>query len=402
LSGAWRRSALSADNKVSSLSSPVAGQVVVSPVQSKGDRDDFIKLPWRLYSQNRYWVPPLLRIQHELLSPKTNPFFQHADVQLFIARRNGEPVGRISAQVDHEHNRYHNERTGFFGFFESVEDPEVAGLLTSAAESWLRERRMDRVRGPMNFSSNGEIGFLLSGFDMPPMVLMPYTHEYYLRLMEGCGFSKAKDLYAYRWDRQPVAEGPPARMVRELRKRPEVKIRRANMRDFREEVRTILRLYNDSFAQNWGFVPATEAEADQMASDLKPLVDPAIVPFVEIDGKPAGVALAIPNLNEAIYDLNGRLFPFGFIKLLWRLKVRRVRTGRLVILGIAKEFRTREYAGLAYLLCDEIYHRGIERGYDWAEFSWTLEDNHLINNLIEKVDAVRYKTYRLYEKELMP
>jgi len=189
-------------------------------------------------------------------------------------------------------------------------------------------------------------------------------------------------------------------MVRELRKRPEVQIRSANMKDFREEVRTILRLYNDSFAQNWGFVPATEAEADQMSNDLKFIVDPHVVPFVEIDGKPAGVALAIPNLNEAIRDLNGRLFPFGFIKLLWRLKVRRVRTGRLVILGIAKEFRTREYAGLAYLLCDEIYHAGIARGYDWAEFSWTLEDNHLINNLIEKVDAVRYKTYRLYEKDL--
>ena len=353
-----------------------------------------------MYAGNQYWVPPLFRLQHELLSPETNPFFQHADVQMFLARRGSEAVGRVTAQIDHEHNRYHNERTGFFGFFESDDDPDVARALTTAAEDWLRERGMDRVRGPMNFSANGEIGFLLSGFDMPPMVLMPYTHEYYLRLMEGCGFEKVKDLYAYRWDRQPVAEGPPARMVAALRKRPEVTIRQANMKHFREEVRTLLRLYNDSFAQNWGFVPATEAEADQMATDLKLLVDPHIVPFVEINGKPAGVALAIPNLNEAIRDLNGRLFPFGFIKLLWRLKVRRVRTGRVVILGIAKEFRTRQYAGLAYLLCDEIYHVGIERGYDWAEFSWTLEDNHLINNLIEKAGTVRYKAYRLYEKAL--
>ena len=321
-------------------------------------------------------------------------------MQLFIARRGDEVVGRVSAQIDQEHNRYHDEHTGFFGFFESIDDPTVALALTDAAESWLAARGMDRIRGPMNFSANGEVGLLLEGFDMPPMVLMPYTHEYYLRLMEASGYEKVKDLYAYRWDKQPVAEGPPARMVAELRKRPEVTVRRANIKRFDEEVRTILRLYNDSFSQNWGFVPATEAEAKQMANDLRLIVDPEIVPFVEVNGVPAGVALAIPNLNEAIRDLNGRLFPFGFIKLLWRLKVRRVRTGRLVILGIAKEFRTRAYAGLAYLLCDEIYHGGTARGYDWAEFSWTLEDNHLINNLIEKVDAVRYKKYRLYEKSL--
>jgi hypothetical protein len=311
-------------------------------------------------------------------------------------------VGRISAHVDHEHNAHHNEHTGFFGFFECIDDQAVARSLMDTAGAWLQERGMNQARGPMNFSINGEIGFLHSGFDMPPMVLMPYTHEYYLRLVEGSGYEKVKDLWAYRWDRQPVAEGPPARMVAELRKRPEISVRRADIKRFREEVGTILRLYNDSFAQNWGFVPATEAEADQMANDLKLIVDPEIVPFVEINGVPAGVALAIPNLNEAIRDLNGRLFPLGFIKLLWRLKVRRVRTGRLIILGIAREFRNRKYAGLAYLLCDEIYHAAIARGYEWAEFGWTLEDNHLINNLIEKVGTKHYKSYRLYQKALTP
>jgi hypothetical protein len=209
-----------------------------------------------------------------------------------------------------------------------------------------------------------------------------------------------KDLYAWRWQAQPVPAGSPARMATELRSRPEVTVRRAEMSRFGEEVRTILQLYNDSFAQNWGFVPATDGEAEAMARDLKLIVDPDIVPVVEVNGQPAGVALAIPNLNEAIRDLNGRLFPFGFAKLLWRLKVRRVRSGRLLILGIKKEFRTRQYAGLAYLLCDEIYRAATERGYEWAEFSWTLEDNNLINNLIEKVGAKHYKTYRLYEKAL--
>jgi len=258
---------------------------------------------------------------------------------------------------------------------------------------------MERARGPLNFSVNGEVGFLVEGFDSPPQILMPYTQPYYLDLVEHQGYVKAQDLYAWRWDAQPVPEGP-ARMVRELRSRPEVSVRRAKLSRFDEEVRTILDLYNEAWSENWGFVPATAAEAKQMASDLKLIVDTNIVPFVEIDGKPAGVALAVPNLNEAIHDLNGKLFPFGFLKLLWRLKVRRVKSGRLMLLGVKKEYRTRRYAGLAYLLCDEIYHGAKESGYKWAEFSWTLEDNPLINSLITKVGCERYKTYRIYEKAL--
>ena len=344
-------------------------------------------------------MPPLLRLQRELFSPKHNPFFQHADVQLFVARRGGQVVGRISAQIDREHNRYHNERTGFFGFLECIQDGTIAAALLTAAEEWLRARNMDRVRGPFNFSINGELGLLVEGFDSPPQILMPYTQPYYLDLVEGRGYAKAQDLLAWRWQSQPVPEGP-ARMVRELRSRPEVRVRTANMKRFDEEVRTILDLYNEAWSENWGFVPATEAEARQMSSDLKFLADPHIVPFVEIDGRPAGVALAVPNLNEVIHDLDGKLLPFGFIKILWRLKVRRPKTGRLLLLGIRKEYRTRRYAGLAYLLCDELYQQARKRGYEWAEFSWTLEDNHLINSLITKIGSTHYKTYRIYEKAL--
>jgi len=374
--------------------------VTVTPVGGRADLDAFIRLPWRIYRGNPNWVPPLLRLQGELFDPKRNAFYQHADVQLFLARRGGEVVGRLSAHIDHEHNRYHNERTGFFGFFECENDPDAASALLAAAESWLRERGMDRVRGPLSFSVNSEVGLLVDGFDSPPMILMPYSQPYYLELLEGCGYEKAKDLYAWRWASQPVPLGLPARMVKELRERPEVTVRRAEMRRFNEEVRTILGLYNDAWSENWGYVPATAAEAEQMARDLRLIVDPAIVPVVEIDGKPAGVAMAVPNVNEAIRDLNGRLFPFGFIKLLWRLKVRRVKTGRLLLLGVKKEFRTRQYAGLGYLLCDEIYRGATERGYKWAELSWTLEDNGLINSLVTKVGAEHYKTYRIYEKAL--
>lgn len=339
-------------------------------------------------------------LQRQLFSPKHNAFFQHADVQLFLARRGERVVGRISAHIDHEHNRYHHERTGFFGFFESEEDPEVAEALLSTAEGWLRERGMDVVRGPMNFSTNGEVGFLLEGFDSPPAIMMPYTHRYYLELVERCGYTKAKDLYAWYWRMQPVPAGAPARMVEELQGRPEVRVRWAEKRRFRQEVRTILDLYNDAWSRNWGFVPATEAEAEQMARELKLIVDPYLVPFVEIDGVPAGVALAVPNLNEAIHDLNGRLFPLGWLKLLWRLKVRRLKSGRLMLLGVKKEYRTRRYAGLAYLLCDAIYRGAIAHGYEWGEFSWTLEDNGLINSLITKIGARLYKKYRIYEKRL--
>ena len=397
----WSASELSAVNKVSSPSpaeAPTAA-VSVTPVSGKRDLELFIRLPRRLYQDNPNWVPPLLHFQREMFSPRHNPFFEHAEVQLFLARRDGRVAGRISAQIDHEHNRYHNEKTGFFGFFECIDDSEVASALLATAEEWLRARGMDRIRGPLNFSINGELGFLVQGHDSPPQILMPYTHPYYLDQLESSSYAKVQDLFAWRWESQPVPEGP-ARMVRGLRSRPEVKVRIADMKRFDKEVRTILDLYNEAWSENWGFVPATEAEARQMSRDLKLIADPHIVPFVEIDGEPAGVALAVPNLNEAIHDLDGKLFPFGFLKLLWRMKIKRPRTGRLLLLGIKKEYRSRRYAGLAYLLCDEIYHQARKRGYEWAEFSWTLEDNKLINSLITKIGCTHYKTYRIYEKPL--
>lgn len=385
---------------MSSLSSPPAASTAVTPVLSKGDLRAFIHLPWRLYKGNPHWVAPLYMFENERFDPKRNAFYYHSEVQLFTARRQGRVAGRISAHVDHEHNRYWNERTGFFGFFECEDDPQVARALLRAAEDWLRERGMERIRGPLSFSTNGEPGLLLEGFDQPQMPLMPYTLPYYPALIESAGYAKVKDLFAWRWESQPVPEGPGKRMVEELRARPDVKVRRARIKDFRREYETILRLYNDAWSQNWGFVPATEAEADEIARSLRLIVDPAIVPIVEVNGQPAAMALAVPNYNWAQQPLKGSLFPFGWLRLLWRLKVRRPGSGRLLLLGVGKEFRQRQYAGLAYLLCDEIYHGARERGYKWAEFGWTLEDNGLINSLIRKIGAVHYKTYRIFEKPL--
>jgi hypothetical protein len=384
---------------VSSLSVR-ARTVDVSPVATKEDLDAFIRFPWRIYAGDPKWVPPLLFTEKQRFSAKHNAFYRHADVALFLARRGSRVVGRISAQVDREHNRFHDERTGFFGFFECEDDAETAAALLTAAEDWLRERGMASVRGPLNFSINGEIGFLVEGHGRSPLPLMTYTPEYYLALVESAGYVKAKEVHAWRWQSQPVPEGPPRKMVDELRARPDVSARRARMSDFNAEVRRLLDMYNDAWSENWGFVPATDAEAEQMAADLRLIVDTAIIPVVEIGGVPAGMALAIPNYNWALKPLNGRLLPFGWLRFLWRLKIRRPKSGRLLLLGIKKEFRTRQYAGLAYLLCDEIYRGAVERGYRWAEFGWTLEDNGLVNSLIKKVGARRYKTYRIYEKAL--
>ncbi len=373
--------------------------VTVTPVSGRRDLDAFVRLPFRLYREDPNWVPPLLYLERKRFNAKTNPFLQHADAQLFLAHRNGRVVGRISAQVDHEHNRFHEERTGFFGFFESEDEAETARALFEAAEDWLRQHGMETARGPLSFSINQEVGLLIEGFDTPPMIMMPYSRPYYGRLIEGAGFQKAKDLYAWRYDTETV---PPKarRAVEELRQRPDINIRKGDISRFDEEIATILETFNSTWSGNWGFVPVTPAEAHHLAADLRQIVDTNLVVIVEVDGETAGVVLAAPNINEAIRDLNGHLFPFGWAKLLWRLKVRGLKTGRLMILGVKEKYRTRNYLALAYLLCDEVYRAARDGGYCWAEFSWTLEDNKAVNTMIHNVGCRKYKTYRLYEKPL--
>jgi hypothetical protein len=372
--------------------------VTVDPVRTAADLDAFIRLPWRLYAGNPCWTPPLLRLQREALSPRHNPFYAHADVQLFLAREGARVVGRISAQVDHEHNRVHRERTGFFGFFECENSEAQAGALLATAEHWLRQRGMREIRGPASFSLNSECGLLVQGFDSPPVVLMPYNPPFYATLLERQGYAKLKDLYAWRydWDEMPDRA---KRVVESLRRLPEVRVRPIDMSRLPAEMAAILDVVNSAWSENWGFVPLTEQEARKFVDDFRLIADPDIVPVVEIDGRPAAVAVCLPNLNEAIHDLNGRLLPFGWLRLLWRLKVRGVSSLRLLLLGVRKEYRVRRYAGLPYLLCDEIHRRGTRR-YRWAEFSWTLEDNGLINAMIRNVCSDHYKTYRIYGKEL--
>ena len=372
--------------------------VNVSLVAGSSDREAFLKLPWHLYAGDPNWVPPLLHFQRAQLSPKHNPFFEHAEVALFLAWKDGHPVGRISAQIDQEHNKFHDERTGFFGFFECEAEPDIAAALFRAAEEWLIERGMEKARGPMSFSINDEVGLLIDGFDVPPMFMMPYNPPYYPKLLEQVAYKKVKDLFSWRWDWH---ETPRTHQVgAKMRTLPEVTVRTLNMKRFDEDIRHIMDIFNEAWSDNWGFVPATEAEAKKLAADLRLLIDPKIVIFAEVSGVPAAVTMGIPNLNEAIHDLNGHLFPLGALKLLWRLKVRGLKTARLAIMGIRKEYRTRKYAGLMYLLGDEIHRRARRQNVEWGELGWTLEDNYLAHSYLRKVGSQHYKTYRIYEKML--
>lgn len=374
--------------------------VQIEPVSSRRDLLNFIKFPWRIYQNDPAWVPPLIQERKDFLNPKKNPFFEHADVQLFVACRNGTPVGRISCQIDRLFNEVHKEQTGFFGFFESENDPEVAETLIRRCEEWLKERGMTRIRGPFSFSSMDECGFLVDGFENAPFILTAHSTPYYPSLAEKAGLRKAKDLYCWKYDgRDPIPEMPLA-IAEEARKHPGLVIREVDPGNLERDVRIMLDLFNSAWSQNWGFVPMTEAEVKKAVQDFKLILEPTMVLIAEVDGKPAAFSLSLPNLNQAIRDLDGKLFPFGFFKLLYRIKRKKITGFRHIALGVKKEFRGSALGGLSVLLYVEMHRRGKELGLKECELSWTLEDNEKINAGIEFMGGQHYKTYRIYEKEL--
>jgi len=371
----------------------------VMAVRSKDEREQFLRLPWKLYDGRPSWVPNLLMLQREVIDPKKNPFFEHGEAQLLLALRDGEPVGRISTSIDHDHNRYHGEQTGFFGFFESVEDHEVAAALLGSAESWLRERGMTHSRGPFSFSLNEEAGLQVDGFQQQAMIAMPQALPYYGALVEDAGYAKAMDLLAYRWD----IRQPPERMreaIEKTRSAEGLAVRPVRMRRLKQEVDVLLDIYNDTWHQNWGYVPVTRREAAKLVSDLRLIADKRIVLIAELNGEPAGMVVGLPNLYEAIHDFNGFIDPLKALKLLWRLKARGTRTGRVFLFGVKKKFRTRELVGLPFLLLDELYKASKKARYVWCEQSWVLENNARLNAIMPYWGAYVYKRYRVYEKAL--
>ena len=358
--------------------------------------DQFIRFPWKVYKGYPNWVPPLLSDSKFILSGK-NPFFEHAEAAYFLARKNGKVIGRIAAIIDHSHIAIHSEQAGFFGFFECLPDPAIAEKLLDAASSWLKARDMEIMRGPMNPSTNDECGFLLEGFDSPPMIMMTYSPEYYLDYMERCGLTKAKDLYAYISVIDDVSTG--GRLERlgaaVKEKIPGLVVRPANMKAFRRDLEEVKDVYNSAWVRNWGFVPMTDAETESMAGRLKPLIVPELLIIAEVNGKPAGFFLAVPDYNQVFCRMNGRLGPLGLMKFLWHS--RRISDIRVLTMGVKEEYRKKGIEGLLFF---ESFKAAKRKGYRRAEMSWVLEDNTLMKKGCEFMGGKLYKKYRIYEKRI--
>ncbi|MGD9078073.1 MAG: N-acetyltransferase [Desulfobacterales bacterium] len=371
----------------------------VNPVNNRHQQRLFIRLPWSIYSDDPAWVPPLLIERKEHLSSR-NPYFEHARYQSWIAYRDGRPVGRISAQIDQLHLDRHQEKEGFFGMIEAENNAETFAELFQTAEAWLRDHGMRHVLGPYNLSINQEPGLLVDGFETPPFMMMGHARPYYATRIEENGYRKIKDLYAYFIDSNFEASAAMQRIVKRAKKR--VKIRSLRKSNFDEDIKIIEDIFNDAWSENWGFLPYTEAEFNQLAKDFKLVLDFELVKIAEVDQKPAAFMVVVPNINEAIRDLNGRLFPIGWLKLLWRLKVKFPQTVRMPFLGVRKQYHDSLLgAALPFLMIQAAWAYVIKLGVKKAELSWILEDNKGISDIIESLSGAVYKTYRIYKKDLI-
>ncbi len=358
---------------------------------------DFINVPNYLYQDDENYVQQLTMERKEHLNPKKNPFFDHADCQLFVAYNpEGKPVGRISAQVDHQEEDSKN--TGHFGCLEAADETTLRALLIEA-EEWLRGQGIKKVTGPYSLSINDEVGLLVEGFDSSARLLMNYAKPWYAKSLEKDGYKKVQDLFAYNLE---VANPFPAnakRMAKYAMRNPKVQERAIDVKNLDQELKLVMDIFNDAWSNNWGFTPMTAEEISYMAKNLKPLIDPDLARIISVDGKSAGMIIALPDVNEAIKDLKGSLFPFGWLKLLWRLKVRGTKGGRVVLMGIRKEHQGTTLGGaLAAALVVHIHEIGQKKSFEQVELSWILEDNKPMSKIIEFVGGTLNKKYRIYEK----
>ena len=375
--------------------------VRLEPVVGRKRLGAFIALTRHVYAGDPTWVQPLTLERLDHLNHAKNPFLRAIEARYWIAYRGEAAVGRISAQVNRRHLERHRDATGHFGFLDAIDDPEVFALLLGTAEAWLKEQGLERIAGPFSLSINDESGLLIEGFDTPPSMMMPHARPYYRGRVEALGYAKAKDLIAYDIDVTAPWPEPTRRLIARVEKNPAIRIRPLDMGRYQEEIRGIVAIFNDAWADNWGFVPFGEDEATYLAKSIRPLVTADSFAIGELDGEPVGMTVTLPNLNEAIAGLDGRLLPFGWLQLLWRLKVRGVRSGRMPLMGIAKRLQgTPKGAALALGMIERIRRHYMKLGYRHGELSWVLEDNRQVQAVIEATGAVPYKRYRVYEKTL--
>lgn len=368
----------------------------VSIVTEESEKKAFLQFPYDHYTHDTYWVPPLRMEQKKLLDLKKNPFYNNAEIALFNAEHNGEPAGRIAAIIDHRYNDYHETKTGFFGFFECIDRQATADLLFRIAEDWLRERGMEDVLGPSNPGMMDEIGILVDGFDKYPSILMPYHKPYYDKLIRQAGYDKAMDLYAYLVTQDSVDRNRANRAMEIVKKRlPGIRIRPIDKKNIRNEVKIIREIFNSAWKHNWGFIPLSTEEFDSFASDLKMIVDPDFAHIAEIDGQPVGFSIALPDYNQILKDMDGKLFPFGIFKILWKHdKINKIRTA---LMGVVPEYQGR---GIDVLLHRESIQNGLERDFYSSEVGWILESNIHMIRVAEKIGGELDKTYRMYSKKL--
>ena len=374
--------------------------VEILPVVGSAMLERFVRVPMRISTRDPRWVSPLIMERMEALTPKTNPFFEHADYQFWLARKDGRDVGRISAQIDHLAPTDPKDPGGYFGMIAAEDDPEIFAALFRTAEDWLLQKGCKRALGPFNLSINEEIGLLVDGFDTPPMVMMPHDQRYVAARVEALGYAKVKDVYAYVTS---MSNDLPPRILRRL-ERTEAKgisLRQLNFKNYEREVHAMTEIMNEAWSHNWGFTPITEAETRQLAKSMRPVINEKLVWFADIDGEAAGFGVCLPNVNEAIRYINGALLPFGWAKLLWRLKVSGVKSARVPLMGVKRKF-AHEFRGqmLPFLIIDAMAKEARKAGIERVEMSWILEDNRPMRAIIEAVDSERYKTYRVYEKRL--
>ncbi len=374
------------------------GTVTVKPAAAPAEIEAFIRFPFSLYRDDPHWVPPLLMERRAFLDPRKNPVYEYAKIQPFLAFRDGRVVGTVAAVRNDRFHRFHPEEAdvGFFGLYESVNDPEVSHALLSTVATWLSKEGLRVMRGPTNLTTNDVLGLLIEGFDDDPAILMPYNPPYYASQFESFGLVKAKDLYAL-----DVADGAYRarfdRLVREILQRGHCTLRPVNLKRWSEEIEFVRRCYNEAWAHNWGFVPWTDREMEAIARELKPLVDRRLAFVGEVDGERAGIAIAIPDANEGLKLARGRLFPFGLLKLLWKIKFRKCSRLRVMALGILPKYRR---LGLDAVFVHRIIQNGLRIGYPHAEVGWILEDNEAMLRPLRHVDARRTKVYRVYDRKL--